>query len=245
MMSNERPSPYGYRPQMAPRPPVPEIVLKYAQIAIGHASFVFMLRQNARGRFLRITEKTAEAFRTLIIPDTGLTTFQQVLDKMLLATQHPTGGPAPKNQEARIERKVFIFELDQDPEGSFLCIVEQAGGHNNQLIIPAGGLAAFMRELAAMVAVANESAGTEMPPLAAFGEEILKNGQMHAEHRTFTFQLKQNDRGRFLRIIEEKPGRLNTIIIPSEALEEFKKWVVEMAKAAKKKPAKKKAKKKA
>ena len=226
---------------MAPRPPVPEIVLKHAHIEIGRASFLFMLRQNARGRFLRITEKTPDAFRSLIIPDTGLTAFQQVLDKMLLVTQQPEAGPAPQTQEVRIERKVFIFDLDQHPEGSFLRIIEQAGSHNNQLIILAGGLAAFKRELDVMVAAANESAGTEMPPLAAFGEEILKNGQLQAEHRTFTFQLKQNERGRFLRIIEERPDRLNTIIIPSEALEEFKKWVVEMAKAAKKKPAKKKA----
>jgi hypothetical protein len=210
---------------MAPRPPVPEIVLKHAHIEIGRASFMLMLRQNARGRFLRITEKTPDAFRSLIIPDTGLTAFQQVLDKMLLVAQHPEAGLAPKTQEVRIERKVFIFVLDQHPEGSFLRIIEQAGGHNNQLIILTGGLAAFKRELDVMVVAANESAGTEMP----------------AEHRTFTFQLKQNERGRFLRIIEERPDRLNTIIIPADALEEFKKWVVEMAKAAKKKPAKKKA----
>ena len=226
---------------MAPRPPAPEIVLKHAQIEIGRASFMFTLRQNVRGRFLRITEKTPDAFRSLIIPDTGLAAFQQVLDKMFLVTPHPEAAPAPQTQEVRIERKVFIFVLDQAPEGSFLRIIEQAGSHNNQLIILTGGLAAFKREFDAMVAAANEPAGTEMPPLTIFGEDILKNGQMQAEHRTFTFQLKQNERGRFLRIIEQRPDRLNTIIIPCDALEEFKKWVVEMAKAAKKKPAKKKA----
>lgn len=241
MISNERPSPYGYRPPMAPRPPAPEIVLKHAQIEIGRASFVFTLRQNVRGRFLRITEKTPDAFHSLIIPDTGLATFQQVLEKILLVTQHPEAGPAPKTQEVRIERKVFIFVLDQHPDGSFLHINEQAGSHNNQLIILTGELATFKRELDAMVAAANEPAGTDMTPLTIFGEDILKNGQMQAEHRMFTFQLKQNERGRFLRIIEERAGRLNTIIIPGDALEEFKKWVVEMAKAVKKKPAKKKA----
>jgi hypothetical protein len=241
MISNERSSPYGHRPQMPLRPPVPEIILKHAQIEIGRASFMLMLRQNARGRFLRITEKTPDAFHSLIIPDTGLAAFQQVLDKMFLATQHPEAGPAPQPQEVRIERKVFIFVLDQAPEGSFLRIIEQGGNHNNQLIILIGGLAAFKRELDAMVAAANEPAGMEMLPLTIFGEDILKNGQMQAEHRTFIFQLKQNERGRFLRIIEEKPHRLNTIIIPAESLEEFKKWVVDMARAAKKKPAKKKA----
>jgi hypothetical protein len=36
-------------------------------------------------------------------------------------------------------------------------------------------------------------------------------------------------------------GRLSTSIIPAEHLEEFNKWVVAIAKAAKKKPAKQKA----
>ena len=44
-----------------------------------------------------------------------------------------------------------------------------------------------------------------------------------------------------MRIIQEKEGRLTTIIVPGEFVEGFKKWVVEMARAAKKKPAKKKA----
>jgi hypothetical protein len=66
-------------------------------------------------------------------------------------------------------------------------------------------------------------------------EETLKSGQMQLERRSFTFMLKKNAHGRFLRITtEEKEGRYNSLIIPAEGLEEFKKLVVEMAKASKK-----------
>ena len=65
-------------------------------------------------------------------------------------------------------------------------------------------------------------------------EETLKTGQMQLERRAVTFALKKNPHGRFLRITTEKDGRYNSLIIPVEGLEEFKKWVVEMAKASKK-----------
>jgi len=44
--------------------------------------------------------------------------------------------------------------------------------------------------------------------------------------------LKENPRGRFLRISEEVVGKRNTIIIPSTGLKDFKKLLDEMVKAS-------------
>ena len=44
------------------------------------------------------------------------------------------------------------------------------------------------------------------------------------------FALKENPRGRFLRITEDVGGRRDTIIIPATGLEEFMKLVDTMAK---------------
>ena len=52
------------------------------------------------------------------------------------------------------------------------------------------------------------------------------------------FALKENPRGRFLRITEDVGGRRDTIIIPAPGLEEFKKLVDEMAKASDETPPK-------
>jgi len=46
--------------------------------------------------------------------------------------------------------------------------------------------------------------------------------------------LKENPRGRFLRISEEVNGKRNAIIIPSTGLADFKKLLDEMVKADKK-----------
>ena len=50
--------------------------------------------------------------------------------------------------------------------------------------------------------------------------------------------LKENPRGRFLRITEDVGGRRDTIIIPSTGLADFKKLVDEMVKASEEIPLK-------
>ena len=56
--------------------------------------------------------------------------------------------------------------------------------------------------------------------------------KIQIERKTFIFTLKENPRGRFLRITEDVGGRRDTIIIPAPGLEEFKKLLDEMVKAA-------------
>ena len=85
MISNERPSPYGHRPHapMGSKPPVIEETLKSDKVQIERKTFVFTLKENPRGRFLRITEDVNGRRDTIIIPATGLEEFKQLLDDML------------------------------------------------------------------------------------------------------------------------------------------------------------------
>ena len=62
-------------------------------------------------------------------------------------------------------------------------------------------------------------------------EEELVSEQVSVERKTFSFTLKQNPRGRFLRISEEVGGRRNSIIIPATGLADFQKLLAEMVKA--------------
>lgn len=86
MISNERPSPYGHRPYGAPKPPSNEETIKTEKIQIERKSFVFALKENPRGRFLRITEDVGGRRDTVIIPSTGLEEFKKVLDEMVKAS---------------------------------------------------------------------------------------------------------------------------------------------------------------
>jgi len=110
MISNERPSPYGRRPYQSqgygaakynqpPRPPVNEDTLKTAEVQIERKNFVFTLKENPRGRFLRITEDVGGRRDTIIIPSTGLADFKKLVDEMVKASseipEKPPGAEHP------------------------------------------------------------------------------------------------------------------------------------------------------
>ena len=71
--------------------------------------------------------------------------------------------------------------------------------------------------------------GQPKPPV---NEDTLKSEKVQIERKTFVFTLKENPRGRFLRITEDVGGRRDTIIVPSTGLEDFKKLLDEMVKAS-------------
>ena len=59
--------------------------------------------------------------------------------------------------------------------------------------------------------------------IAATGEftQLLRQG-IRIERKLITFDLRENPRGKFLRITEDVGGRRNAIIVPLSGLEEFR-----------------------
>ena len=86
MISNERPSAgYGYG-GFGQKPPVNEETLKTEKIQIERKTFVFALKENPRGRFLRITEDVGGRRDNIIIPAPGLEDFRRIVDEMVKAS---------------------------------------------------------------------------------------------------------------------------------------------------------------
>src|SRR5438034_5550172 len=86
MISDER-SPYGYQSfGSGAKQGVPEETLKTEKIQIERKTFVFALKENPRGRFLRITEDVNGRRDTIIIPATGLEDFKRIFDEMTRAS---------------------------------------------------------------------------------------------------------------------------------------------------------------
>ncbi len=96
MISNERPSPHGYRSYSAgpPKPPVNEDTLKTEKIQIERKTFIFTLKENPRGRFLRITEDVNGRRDNCDHSEHWLGEFRKVLEDMVRAA---TDLP-PKNE---------------------------------------------------------------------------------------------------------------------------------------------------
>ena len=100
MISNERPSPYGRPPYFQPkyqqpRPQVIEDTLRSGEIQIERKTFFLSLKENPRGRFLRITEAGGKR-NCIIVPATGLKDFLKVLADMVKAEKEipPKNAPA-------------------------------------------------------------------------------------------------------------------------------------------------------
>ncbi len=53
--------------------------------------------------------------------------------------------------------------------------------------------------------------------------DSLHSNKVQVERKQFFFDLKENPRGRFLRITEDVNGRRNAIVIPSVGLEDFRR----------------------
>jgi hypothetical protein len=95
MISNDRSSSYGTQTSQPLRPPVAEATLKTDKIQIERKTFVFALKENPRGRFLRITEDVGGRRDTIIVPAPGLEDFKRVVDEMVKHSNEVPPTPAP------------------------------------------------------------------------------------------------------------------------------------------------------
>jgi hypothetical protein len=78
-----------------PRPPVAEDTIRTEKIQIERKTFVVALKENPRGRFLRITEDVGGRRDTIIIPSTGLADFKRVIDEMVRASDETPSKNSP------------------------------------------------------------------------------------------------------------------------------------------------------
>jgi len=73
---------------------------------------------------------------------------------------------------------------------------------------------------------------------AAVPEDTIKTETIQIERKSFSFALRENPRGRFLRITEDVSGRRDHIIVPATGLEEFKRVLDDMVKVSAETPLK-------
>ncbi len=52
-------------------------------------------------------------------------------------------------------------------------------------------------------------------------DTVIASKELQVERKRFVIELRENPRGRFLRITEDSHGRRNTVIVPSTGLNEF------------------------
>ena len=97
IISNERPSPYARQAQhtFPPKRVVVEATLKSEMLQIERNTFIFTLKENDRGRFLRITEDVNGRRDNIIVPSTGLDDFSKIVSEMVCADKQLSKSSQP------------------------------------------------------------------------------------------------------------------------------------------------------
>lgn len=71
------------------------------------------------------------------------------------------------SEQVQVERKLFSFELRENPRGRFLKITEDVGGRRDTIIIPATGLDKISEILGHAIQASNDAGPCEadIPPV--------------------------------------------------------------------------------
>ncbi|WOK96753.1 transcription factor Pur-alpha 1 [Canna indica] len=99
-----------------------------------HKLFYFDLKENPRGRYLKISEKTSATRSTIIVPVDGIVWFINLVDYYINTDEHEAFS-----KELKIDSKVFYFDVGENKRGRFLKVSEASVSRNRStIIIPAG-----------------------------------------------------------------------------------------------------------
>ncbi|XWS28205.1 hypothetical protein CRYUN_Cryun25bG0045900 [Craigia yunnanensis] len=124
-----------------------ELVCKTLQVE--HKLFYFDLKENPRGRYLKISEKTSATRSTIIVPSSGISWFLDLFNYYVNSDDHDLFS-----KELQLDSKVFYFDIGENRRGRFLKVSEASVSRNRStIIVPAGstrdeGWAAFRNILA-------------------------------------------------------------------------------------------------
>ncbi|XAR59904.1 hypothetical protein NMG60_11033077 [Bertholletia excelsa] len=126
-----------------------ELLCKTLQVE--HKLFYFDLKENLRGRYLKISEKTSATRSTIIVPLNGISWFLDLFNYYVNSDEQDIFS-----KELQLDTKVFYFDVGENRRGRFLKVSEASVSRNRStIIVPAGsardeGWAAFRNILAEM-----------------------------------------------------------------------------------------------
>lgn len=111
-----------------------ELISKTLQFE--HKLFYFDFKENPRGKYLKISEKTSATRSTIIVPVDGIVWFLELFGYYI----NSSGGDEEVfSKELKLDNKVFYFDVGENKRGRFLKVSEASVSRNRStIIIPAG-----------------------------------------------------------------------------------------------------------
>ncbi|XP_023343663.1 transcriptional activator protein Pur-beta-A [Eurytemora carolleeae] len=193
--------------------------------------FYLDVRQNKRGKFLKIAEIAADGRRDQIFM--ALSTAAEFRDHLKTFSDFyanlPTTLPQ-KNEEGpaddgKLKSEIMIkdsrryyLDLKENVRGRFLRVsqtVARGAGPRSHLAIPAQGMIEFRNALSDIV----DEFGTDD---GGFQGELPASQHMRVEGKGFHFDVGQNSRGIFMKISEVQTNYRTSVTLPEKCWPRFK-----------------------
>ncbi|KAK6622184.1 hypothetical protein RUM44_001991 [Polyplax serrata] len=201
-----------------------ELATKMLQIQ--SKRFYLDVKQNRRGRFIKVAEIGADGRRSQIF--LALSTAAEFRDHLSSFSDYyaSLGPPNPENvpEDGKLksemmvkENRRYFLDLKENSRGRFLRVSQTIprGGPRSQIAIPAQGMIEFRDALTDHL----EEFGTDD---GGFKGELPDGKYMRVDNKNFYFDIGQNNRGIYMRISEVKTNFRTAVTVPEKSWARFR-----------------------
>jgi len=209
-----------------------EVMLRLSE---DNKKYYMDLNENARGRFLKVSEITQDRDRgysrfLVFIPADGMAEFEHNLGELIdefgngeskgFGESKGYGGgdaeeafSAPESKHLKIENKNFFFDVKQNNQGRYMSISEVRGNFRDSLLVPESGWESFREALDDYVFGADDAEETF---------SAAQNKNLKIENKSIYIDIKKNQQGRYMSISEVKGKFRNNIRVPESGWDSFR-----------------------
>ncbi|XP_046753901.1 transcriptional activator protein Pur-beta isoform X2 [Diprion similis] len=201
-----------------------ELATKMLQIQ--SKRFYLDVKQNRRGRFIKVAEIGADGRRSQIF--LALSTASEFRDHLSTFSDFyaSLGPPNPDNvpDDGKLKSEMMVkdnrryyLDLKENSRGRFLRVSQTItrGGPRSQIAIPAQGMIEFRDALTDLL----EEFGTDD---GGFKGDLPEGRYMRVDNKNFYFDIGQNNRGIYMRISEVKTNFRTAITVPEKSWGRFR-----------------------
>ncbi|CAI0432617.1 unnamed protein product [Linum tenue] len=226
-----------------------DVELMCKTLQVEHKLFYFDLKENPRGRYLKISEKTSSTRSTIIVPSSGISWFLDLFNYYVNSDEHDLFSKElqldTKVSEASVSRNrstIIVPAGTSRDEGwaSFRNILADINEASRLYMLPnqqqnsesserlvglsddvgAGFISGHSSQQAAPTSELNVDRAVDLPTQDEIGN-LGVSKVIRADQKRFFFDLGSNNRGHFLRISEVAGSDRSSIILPLSGLKQF------------------------